>query len=188
MENGRKYKSNPYLIGLLVIGTIIVIIEVISYVIHRNRIWYFDLYGINFYYFEFLFFIIALLSAQVTYLDAKKIEAGKSAPHQKTFRAMTWTPLSWGVLVFVFWILLFPAYLYMRADIYWQNISVEYKALKTIERDITTQTQKQPPPEPDKVEYSENVGMCPHCDSPYPIRMLERSKYCHRCGGLIKKE
>ena len=89
MENGRKYKSNPYLIGLLVIGTIIVIIEVISYVIHRNRIWYFDLYGINFYYFEFLFFIIALLSAQVTYLDAKKIEAGKSAPHQKTFRAMT---------------------------------------------------------------------------------------------------
>ncbi len=188
MEHGRKYKTNPYLIALLVIGTIIVIIEVVFFAIHRYRIWYFELIGINFYYYEFLFFIIALLSGQVTYLDAKKIEAGKTAPHQKTFRAMTWTPLSWGVLVFVFWILVFPAYLYMRADIYWQNISVEYKTLKTIERDITIQTQKEPTPEPEMAEYSENVGICPHCDSPYPLRMLERSKYCHRCGGLIKQE
>ncbi|UCE36460.1 MAG: hypothetical protein JSW00_13185 [Thermoplasmata archaeon] len=188
MEHGRKYKSNPYLITLLIMGTIIVIIEVVSFAMHRYRIWYFDLYGINFYYYEFLFFIILLISAQLTYLDAKKIEAGKAFPEQKTFRSMTWTPLSWGVLVFFFWILLFPAYLYMREDIYWRNISVEYDMLKTMEREITHQTQKQPPPSPKKAEYSKNVGTCPRCDTPYPIRMLERSKYCPRCGELLINE
>jgi hypothetical protein len=190
MEDERKYKSNPYLIALLAIGTIIVLIWVISSAIHRQRIWDYNLLGITFhyYYFELLFIIIALLSGQATYLDAKKIEAGRTAAHQKTFRAMTWTPVSWGVLAIVFWILVFPAYLYMRSDIYWQNISVEYKTLKTIERDVVIETQKEPTPEPEMAEYSENVGICPHCDSPYPLRMLEKSKYCPRCGRILKEE
>ena len=190
MEDERKYKSNPYLITLLVIGTIIVLIWVVSYAIYRKRSWDFELLGIHFYYyyFEILFLIIALLSGQTTYLDAKKIEAGRTAPHQKTFRAMTWTPLSWGVLAIVLWIFVFPAYLYMRSDIFWQNISVEYKTLKTIERDVTIQIHEEPIPESEMVEYSENVGICPNCDSPYPLKMLEKSKYCPRCGGLIKKE
>jgi hypothetical protein len=191
MEDERKYKSNPYLIALLVIGTIIVLIWVVSYAIYRERSWDFELFGIQFYYyyFEILFIIIALLSGQATYLDAKKIEAGRTAPHQKTFRGMTWTPLSWGVLAIVLWIFVFPAYLYMRSDIFWQNISVEYKTLKTIERDAPIETpKKEAPPEPEPAEYSENVGICPHCDSPYPLRMLEKSKYCPRCGRILKED
>lgn len=178
MERSREYKSNPYLIALLIIGSIAVIIEVLSYILYSSRIWFLEL----------TFFIILLLSAQLVYKDARKIEAGKAYPVQKTFRPLTWTPTSWGVLVLILWILLFPIYLFMREEIYWRNISVEYHTLKTIEREIKPQTHKQPPPSRSKAEYSENVGTCPRCDTPYPIRMLERSKYCSRCGELLKKE
>ncbi len=175
MERSRDYKTNYYLIMLLVIGGIVLIMDIVSYVTMDQRIWYSEL----------IFLIIILLSAQLVYLDARKIEAGKAYPHQRTFRALTWTPVSWGILVLFIWIILFPYYLHKREDIFWQNISVRYDTLKTIEREIKIIQQKQP--EPDKSKYSENVRFCPHCNSPYPISMLEHSKYCGVCGGLLKK-
>jgi hypothetical protein len=177
MGNGYDYKPNPYLIALLIIGTFAIVAEIVLYMFHDLRIFYIDL----------LLIIDIFLSAQLVYIDARKIDAGKAYPEQKTFRAMTWTPASWGVLVLVFWIILFPKYLSKRQEIYWQNISVDYQTLKTIEREIEPQMRKQAPrPKPKNKDYSENVGICPHCDTPYPLKMLERSKYCNRCGGLLK--
>jgi hypothetical protein len=179
MQNSREYKSNPFLITLLIIGSLAVVIEVLSYIFYSSRILFLEL----------LFLIIIILSAPLVYKDAKKIDAGEAYPEQRTLRAMTWTPISWGILVFIIWVIFFPVYLFKREEIYWRNISVEYRTLKTIERDITLQTQRQPPPPaPNKTEYSENVGICPRCDTPYPLKMLERSKYCSRCGELLKKK
>ena len=179
MGNSREYESNFNLIALLVLGTATVIIEVLSYIIYNLRIWFIEL-GI---------FIIILLSAQFVYKDAKKIDAGDAYPEQRTLRALTWTPTSWGVLVFFLWLFLFPFYLHKREEIYWQNISVGYSTLKTIERDINIQIRKPPPHSAaKKKKYSDNVGICPSCETPYPLRKLERSKYCNRCGELLKKE
>lgn len=178
MQSSREYKSNPYLITLLIIGSFAVIIEIFSYIF----------YGSRYLYLELLILIIIILSAPLVYVDSKKIDAGEAYSEQRTFRSLTWTPMSWGILVFIIWIIFFPVYLFKREEIYWRNISIEYHTLKTIERDITLQPQKQPPPSPSKREYSENVGTCPRCDTPYPIRMLERSKHCSRCGELLKKE
>jgi len=178
MQSSREYKSNPYLITLLIIGSFAVFIEVFSYIFYSSRILYLEL----------LILIIIILSAPLVYRDAKKIDAGEAYSEQRTFRSLTWTPVSWGILVFIIWIIFFPVYLYKREEIYWRNISIEYHTLKTMERDITIQKQKQPPPSPSKAEYSENVGICPRCGTPYPLRMLERSKHCSRCGELLKKE
>ena len=178
MQNSREYKSNPFLITLLIIGSLAVVIEVLSYIFYSSRILYLEL----------LILIIIILSAPLVYRDAKKIDAGEAYSEQRTFRSLTWTPVSWGILVFIIWIIFFPVYLYKREEIYWRNISIEYHTLKTMERDITVQTQKQPPPSHRKAEYSEKVATCPRCDTPYPIRMLERSKHCSRCGELLKKE
>ncbi|UCG69114.1 MAG: hypothetical protein JSV09_15235 [Thermoplasmata archaeon] len=174
MENGRKYKSNIYLIALISIGTAAVVIEIVSYLFFDLRLWYFDL----------ALFIVILLSAQSVYLDARKIDAGKAYPEQKTFRAMTWTPTSWGVLVLVIWIIMFPLYLYKREEIFWQNITVEYSTLKTIEREIKPQKRSEPSSDPSK--YSKNVRFCPRCHTPYSIRQLNRTKHCNMCGELLK--
>ncbi len=178
MQSSREYKSNPFLITLVIIGSFVVFIEILSRI----------LYGSGSLYLELLILIIIILSAPLVYRDAKNIDAGEAYSEQRTFRSLTWTPLSWGILVFIIWIIFFPVYLYKREEIYWRNISIEYHTLKTMERDITIQKQKQPPPTPSKAGYSEKVGICPRCDTPYPIRMLERSKHCSRCGELLKKE
>jgi hypothetical protein len=192
MENGRQYRSNPYLITLAAIGGLSALIEVLSYVLGWD-ILAFPLNDMQISFFILLLIMVIIFSAGAVYGDARKIQAGEAFPHQKTLRALTWTPASWAVLCFVLWIFLFPYYLYKREDIFWQNIDVEYSTLKTIERDITSYTpqaqkaqpQQEPPP---KKEYGENIGVCPTCDTPYPIRMLERSKYCTRCGGLLTKK
>ncbi len=179
MQSSREYKSNPYLITLLNIGSFAVFLEIFSYIFFNTRILFLEL----------LVIIIIIISAPLVYIDAKKIDAGEAFSEQRTFRAITWTPVSWGVLVFIIWIIFFPIYLFMREEIYWRNISIEYHTLKTIERDITIQKQKRPLlTPPSKAEYSEKVATCPRCDTPYPIRMLERSKHCGRCGELLKKE
>jgi uncharacterized membrane protein YobD (UPF0266 family) len=189
MEDSRDYKSNPILIGLAVIGGLCILIWALS-----NFVLDFEFITLNFAdirirFIGILFFIIVLLTAQFVYIDANNIDAGEASPEQKTFRAMTWSPTSWGVLVFFIWFIMFPLYLYKREEIFWQNISVEYSALKTIERDIKTVSHKKSNrPAPPKKEYSENIGICPTCDTPYPIRMLERSKFCSRCGGLLVKD
>jgi hypothetical protein len=191
METTRKYKRNPGLIALGAVGGLCAVIWVVSNFVFTIEILSFELAGQEVKFIVLLYFIIMLLSGQLVYSDAAKIDAGEAAPEQKTFRSLTWSPASWGVLVFFLWIIMFPYYLYKREEIYWQNITVEYSALKTIEREITTHTKTSnphPQPKPPKKEYSENVGTCPTCDTPYPIRMLERSKICNRCGKLLVQD
>lgn len=185
MVQSKNYTSNPALAGLLIIGGIVLIIGVLSYILELDILIYY-VNGIRIRLLVLIFFIIVLMSGQLVYYDAKKIDAGYASPEQKTWRSMTWTPGSWGVLVFFLWIILFPVYLSKREEIYWQNITVGYSTLKAIERDINIQTLKQPPqPVAKKKKYSDNVGICPSCETPYPIRALERSKYCNRCGELL---
>lgn len=189
MEASREYKSNPYLIVLGAIGGLCAVLWVLSRFVFTMDILSFELAGQEVKIIVLLYFIVMLLSGQLVYFDASKIDAGESAPEQRTLRALTWSPVSWGVLVFFLWIIMFPYYLYKREEIYWQNISVEYSQLKTIERDIKPQIHKAtPPPDPEKKEYAEHIGTCPRCDTPYPIRMLERSKFCARCGERLKSE
>jgi hypothetical protein len=186
MEDSRDYKSNPILIGLAVIGGLCVLFWVLSNFVLDIEILSFYLADIRIRFIGILLFMIILISAQFVYFDANKIDAGEASPEQRTLRAMTWSPASWGVLVFFLWFIMFPLYLYKREEIFWQNISVEYTALKTIERDIKTVSPKQTIPRaPPKKEYSDNIGVCPTCDTPYPLRMLKRSKFCSRCGGLL---
>jgi hypothetical protein len=187
METSRDYKGNPSLIVLGAVGGLCAVLWVLSNYVFTIDILAIELGGQEIKIVVFLFFMVMVASSMMVYMDASKIDAGESAPEQRTLRAMTWSPASWAVLVFFLWIIMFPYYLYKREEIYWQNISVEYSALKTIERDITTTAtaNPQPKPAPPKKEYSENVGTCPTCDTPYPIRMLERSKICSRCGELL---
>jgi hypothetical protein len=190
MEQTRVYRPNPYLIALLAIGSLNILFWILLYVLNdKDRIWFLEFNEIKIWFLDLLFIVIILLSPQFVYSDASKMDAGEAYPQQKTFRAMTWSPASWGVLVFFFWILILPLYLYKREEIYWQNISADYSTLDAMKREIKTQTVKQvaPPPE-DKSEYSDNVGFCSNCDTPYPKRMLERSKFCNRCGELLVKE
>jgi hypothetical protein len=174
MEETRKYKSNVGLILLFLVGILAITGDLVSYFFFHSRLWYLEL----------LFLIIILLSGQLVYLDGKKIDAGSAYPHQRTFRARTWTPSSWSVLVIVIWIILFPYYIHKREDIYWQNIKVDYGDGKIMEREIEIKVKKKP--RVDKSKYSKNVAFCPNCNSPYPIRMLEKSKYCGVCGRLLK--
>ena len=189
MENDRIYKSNPYLIGLLAIGGVCVIVWVLSKYVLNTQTLTFDLNSLEISFITLLFLVVILVSSQLVYIDALKINAGEAFPHQKTFRSKTWTPVSWAVLTLVFWIIFFPFYLFNREDIYWRNISVDYHTLKTIERDINLQVQRQPSqPSPENKKYLEHVGICPRCETPYPLKRLERSKFCARCGELLKKE
>ncbi len=190
METSRDYKSNPPLIALGAIGGLCAVLWVVSNYVFTIDFLAIELAGQEIKIVVFLFFMVMVSSSMLVYKDASKIDAGESAPEQRTLRSLTWSPASWAVLVFFLWILMFPYYMYKREEIYWQNISVEYSALKTIERDITTTATANPQtkPEPPKKEYSDNVGVCPRCDTPYPLRMLERSKICNRCGGLLIKD
>jgi len=66
--------------------------------------------------------LIVIISAFAVYYDAKSIGAGKSSQKEKMFQSMTYTPISWGLLTLVFWILGLPLYLYRREEIFNQNL------------------------------------------------------------------
>jgi hypothetical protein len=189
MEDSRDYKSSPVLIGLGAFGGLCILFWVLSNFIFEMEFLDYYINEIRIRIVVLLFLIVLLLSGQFVYMDASKINAGEAAPEQRTLRSLTWSPASWGVLVFFLWPIMYPYYLHKREEIFWQNISVEYSALKTIERDIKTTTTKQTIQQaPPKKKYSSNVGVCPTCDTPYPLRMLERSKFCNRCGELLVKD
>lgn len=181
MERSRKYKPNYILIGLISVGAVLLVMRVFLYIFNNE-----DLFNESVRPLELGYIIIRFLSAPMVYMDAKKIEAGKAYPEQKTLRSLTWTPGSWAALIFVAWLLFFPKYLSRRGEIFWQNISVEYKTLKAIEREI--RPQKEVIPTPDTSRYSDNVRFCPRCNTPYPITMLKHSKHCIICGEVLEKE
>jgi len=84
-----SYQANNLLIALFIIGIVCIFIPVIG----------------------FLFVIaIVIASAYFVYKDAENIGAGRS-PN-------SWSPVTFGLLVLLFWLIALPAYILMRKSIY----------------------------------------------------------------------
>jgi hypothetical protein len=94
----KIYSSNYILILLLIVGILSIFINAIIVV------------------------LIVILSAVAVYYDAKSIGSGKSSSKEEWDKAMTYTPISWGALTLLFWIIFLPLYLYRREKIFNQNL------------------------------------------------------------------
>ena len=58
--------------------------------------------------------LIILLSGVYVYLDAKKRGIGPQKGEKETMESRTWSPVSWAILVILFWIIFFPLYIIKR--------------------------------------------------------------------------
>jgi len=76
-------------------------------------------------------FLLILISAVWTYIDAKK-RLGPKKREQKTDDLHTWSPLSWAILVVWFWIIIFPLYLLKRDEFSYLSDKRKLKAIKVI--------------------------------------------------------
>jgi hypothetical protein len=64
--------------------------------------------------------LVVLLSAIAVYSDARNLNAGKAAG-KESMSSTTYSPLSWGLLTLLFWIIFLPLYLYQRRRIFYEN-------------------------------------------------------------------
>lgn len=78
-------------------------------------------FGLISIFFAPLLVIIVIASAIAVYYDAKAIRAGEQVTTELTMNTNSWTPLSWGLLVLLLWIIALPLYLYKRKEIFFQN-------------------------------------------------------------------
>ncbi|WP_422149049.1 double zinc ribbon domain-containing protein [Methanoregula sp.] len=73
--------------------------------------------------------IIVIISAIAVYYDAKAIGAGGQSQNgsmnneESTFSTYTWSPLSWGLIVLLLWIIGLPLYLIKRRELFTLNIN-----------------------------------------------------------------
>ena len=68
MERSRKYRPNYYLIGLLAIGAVILVMRIILYIFFDEQFFNERVRPL-----ELGYIIIRILSAQMVYLDDRKI-------------------------------------------------------------------------------------------------------------------
>jgi len=72
--------------------------------------------------------LIVIISAIAVYYDAKAIGAGGHSQNgsmnneESTFSTYTWSPLSWGLVVLLLWIIGLPLYLIKRRELFELNI------------------------------------------------------------------
>lgn len=57
----------------------------------------------------------------IIYTDAKKLRAGAGFQKQEFFKATTWHPSSWAILVFFFGIIMLIVYFICRKDVFMRN-------------------------------------------------------------------
>jgi hypothetical protein len=169
------YKPNRVLIVLLIDGLVIPVIMITLLV----------LFNITTILLELTESLIIIVSAHLVYKDAQRIRAGAS-DKQGLFEPDTWSPTSWGLVVLFFWIIMLPLYLLMREGIFWKNQQPYLDEGKPIRHYVEPPKHRSPASKP--VIYGENVLFCPNCETPYSIKMLERSPYCKHCGEILKKE
>lgn len=65
-----------------------------------------------------ILFIIVIGSAIAVYYDAEKIGAGRKTGQESTSSIVSWTPMTWGLLVMLLWIIMLPMYLIYRKEIF----------------------------------------------------------------------
>ena len=94
----KNYSSNHILTLLLILGVAFIFISPI------------------------ILILIVISSAIAVYYDANSIRAGKSSPKEKWDQSITYSPVSWGALTLLFWIIFLPLYLYRREKIFNQNL------------------------------------------------------------------
>jgi hypothetical protein len=176
--NESSYKRNQLLIILFVIGIFYGIISVFL------NILFYALLGYGICLIEAVGYAIIIITAHLAYKDAQKLNAGDAYSKQGLFEPLTWSPTSWGLLVLFFWIIMMPLYLFMRREIFWKNQPRPTYIPKPRSHISQQPIQKRQVSKPPK--YGENVRVCPNCDTPYSIKMLERSNECKRCGELLK--
>lgn len=92
----KNYASNYILIALLIFGVVSVFISPI------------------------ILLIIVIISAIMVHSDAKSIGAGKQS-NKETMESISWSPLSWAILVLLLWILILPFYLIKRKEIFFHG-------------------------------------------------------------------
>jgi uncharacterized membrane protein YvbJ len=90
----KNYSSNYVLILLFILGLVFIFVSPI------------------------ITLIIVIISAIAVYSDAKSIGAGKQSNKEKTMESITWSPTTWAILVFLFWILVLPFYYLKRKELF----------------------------------------------------------------------
>ncbi|UCF07397.1 MAG: hypothetical protein JSW28_07005 [Thermoplasmata archaeon] len=172
------YERNQLLIILFLIGLFYGFIGIIMEILLHAVL------GFGICLIEFMGYALVIVTAHLVYKDAQKINAGNASERQRLLEPLTWSPTSWGLLVLLFWIIMMPLYLFLRREIYWKNLPRPTYTLKPrthIPRQTFPKQQVIEPP-----QYGENVRICPNCETPYSIKMLERTRECKRCGEPLK--
>jgi DNA-directed RNA polymerase subunit RPC12/RpoP len=130
-----------------------------------------------------LIFVIA--SAIAVYYDAKAIRAGEQLTKESTMNTHTWSPLSWGLIVLLFWIICLPLYLIKRREIFFIN----HKELSFSNSDERS-TPSEPVPILKSVESSRYTAIgtttpaCPYCNFQFD-NMPKSKRQCPNCKKTI---
>lgn len=66
--------------------------------------------------------ICVIASAIVVYIDVKGFHGGNNQK-EHTFNSSTWSPLSWALMVLLFWVIGMPFYLYRRRQIWERSVA-----------------------------------------------------------------
>ena len=93
---GREYSTNVLLVFLFLAGLASIFIN------------------------GWLVVLVVLFSSIAVYSDACNLNTGRAAG-KESMSSSTHSPLSWGLLTLLFWIIAMPLYLYQRRQIFYAN-------------------------------------------------------------------
>jgi hypothetical protein len=101
-----------------------------------------------------LLVLIVIASAIAVYYDAKAIRAGEKITDESTMNTHSWSPLSWGLIVLLLWIIGLPLYLFKRREIFFLNYrEMPVSISDEHESDVRIQSYPQRTP---NIEYQKN--------------------------------
>jgi len=125
------YPINKYLMPVLIVGLIIFMLYIpFSFYVRLNL---FDLlyehFALQLLYFLLGggYFVIVIISIILIAKDGNNLNVGRgiNSPGQRLFKSRTWYIHRWAILIFFFWIIFYPLYIYRRREIYEINKDVQ---------------------------------------------------------------